>query len=276
MLISHCKTKIFQLPTLTSVVFEPWFFSLYFTFLTLPSFSSSIHKWNAVLIFYKSFDQTSTFTLIFFFLVYYPGYWKGDSNLVASTVSSWIWKGDSQFLICTLISFSALCTTFILLLYLYLWCWLKFILHSLLLRFPGRSWCRRWRFGRGRTCLFLPNFWFLGNIWKNWRWNVIEHIWHSLMSQRMIKILRGPWGENNRAGISWISNCCCWEIRRCLEFIHPTGCTARRTIPPYMGHMLDICRIPNFHLSFFYHKDLGDVLETLIDPFDFGCHGENL
>jgi len=80
------------------------------------------------------------------------------------------------------------CAVFTLLLYLYLWCWLKLILHSLLLRFPGNSWCRRWRIRRGRTCLLFPSFRFLGNIWKIRRWNVIEHIRHSLMTHRFIKI----------------------------------------------------------------------------------------
>ena len=33
---------------------------------------------------------------------------------------------------------------------------------------------------------------------------------------------------------------------------YPAGCTTRMAIPPYMRHMLDICWIPNFHISFLY------------------------
>jgi len=32
---------------------------------------------------------------------------------------------------------------------------------------------------------------------------------NNLMKRFWKTTLRGPWGENNRAGISWISNCGC-------------------------------------------------------------------
>ena len=83
---------------------------------------------------------------------------------------------------------------------------------------------------------------------------------------------------------------------------YPTGSSSGGTIPSDVSHMLNICRVPNFHLPFLHnynntslsnlaqntHKNrkinrlggvhgkvtkyLGNVFETFVDPFHLGCH----
>lgn len=129
---------------------------------------------------------------------------------------------------------------------------------------PG-LWCS-WRFWGWRRLLF--SLLFLRNIWEIRAREVCHHLRCRLASHWLLKILRRPC----RIRISGVTNWCCCEIRVCLEFIHPTGCSARRAIPTNVSHMFNICRIPNFHLSFLHNKDLGNEFETFVDPFHLGNH----
>lgn len=135
------------------------------------------------------------------------------------------------------------------------------------------SWRSRggWITGRRTWLLSSPLF-----LWRSWRIRalyVFEHFGHRLLPQSLFKLLRGPCWKRKRTGIYWVSKRSWWKIRTRFEFVHPTGCTARWAIPPNMCHMLNICRVPNFHLSLFHNKYLGDKFEALVDPFNLGCHG---
>lgn len=160
---------------------------------------------------------------------------------------------------------------------LQVWCCLQFHVCSLGLQRPGGSGHRgRGRLGGGSWLGLFPLV-LLGNIWNISRWAVFEHLGYWMLSHGLLKILRRPCGtSNNIVGISWLNEAAKrwgWEIMGWFVFIHPTGCTSGWTIPSNVRHMLNICWIPDFHLTLLHNEDLGDVFEAFVDPFHLGGHG---